>query len=189
MRFAVHDGMAIFHQKTHGTQSFRKLFPWIECGHLFRLFPRHPSGQLFHIRFRPGVPTAGNGIPQCSGFFGFAAFSVIIGNGQINAIGIPYSGIWPVLCLRAGFRQWLGAGKSGLPRFGQPRRKSVHAASGRDIPLLALTIPARAELLCLPFLPVGNIQIHTFCHGLFLAFRHGGFRFWNLSLTLLILSL
>ena len=170
IRLAVHDGMFSLHDKIHGTHGLRELFPWIRRGHLLRLPARHPSGQFFHISFRPDIPADGNGIPFRSRFFGFPVFPV--GDCQIYAAGIPRSA------------EILGLFSPGLTVLRQPCGKRLDAAPGRDIPLLALTIPASAELFCLAFLPVGNIQIHTFFHGLFLAFRHGCFRFRSLSLAL-----
>jgi hypothetical protein len=139
---AVHDRVLAAHHAADRAQCLGELVRGVIAG---PCWPGHvlglPALELGQVGFRPGVPGLRGFVPHGAGRLGGDAFAV--GNGEILARRGGFSG-----CLGSG----LGSGRRRPPGEGG----WIH--TGRDIPGLFLTIPARTQRLRLVLLRVGNVD-------------------------------
>ena len=138
---AVHDWVFAAHHAADRAQCLGELVPRrhrraLLSGHVLGL----PGLELRHVGFRPGVPGLRGFVPHGAGRLGGDAFAV--GNGEI-------------LARRGGWRLLGPDPGSGRRR---PSGKGGWIDTGRDIPGLFLTIPARTQRFRLVLLRVGNVD-------------------------------
>lgn len=138
---AVHDRGLAAHHATDRAQCLGELVPRrhrraLLSGHVLGL----PALELRQVGFRPGVPGLCGLVPDGAGRLGGDALAV--GNGEILA--------------RRGGGRLLGSGLESCRRRPSGKGSGIH--TGRDIPGLFLTIPARTPRFRLVLLRVGNVD-------------------------------